>query len=48
MIIAVWFTIVAIIFLFGMGLVALTFRHWYLEAKAKRKELEGNQVEQGV
>jgi hypothetical protein len=35
MIIAVWFGTVGIIFLVGMGLVVLTFRHWYLEAKAK-------------
>lgn len=40
MIVAIWFGTVGIIFLVGMGLVVLTFRHWYLEAKAKGKKLE--------
>lgn len=35
MIVAIWFGTVGIIFLVGMGLVVLTFRHWYLEAKIR-------------
>ena len=40
MIVAIWFGTIAVIFLVGMGLVVLTFRHWFLEAKAKGKKLE--------
>lgn len=35
MIVAAWFTIIGFIFLVGMTVVALTFRHWYLESRKK-------------
>lgn len=34
----IYFGMTAVLVLFGFGILAVTFRHWYLEHKQKKQE----------
>lgn len=45
MIILIWFSVVCFLMLLGLTICALTFRHWYVEARAKRQKIADSDVE---